>query len=154
LHDLGFRLSRNHIIERFLELGAGKKQLVIEAIFSLLVAWAAVGLLPFRLAFRMGVQPLGKKIGDDICDLVWAVEAAGARVPWKAVCFQKGLALQSMLRRRGIDARLHYGVGFDPARSIRAHVWVSVDGDIVLGGKEAPDFRLLASMPSGAAERS
>jgi hypothetical protein len=63
------------------------------------------------------------------------------------VCFQKGLALQTLLRGRGIDAKLNYGVGFDPERSIRAHVWVSADGDIVIGGEEAPNFRLLASLP-------
>lgn len=153
-----FRISPsvqgNRIIRRFLALEAGKKQLIVEAVLALLIASGAIRLLPFRRAFKVGTRPLGRKRAVAIRDAVWAVEAAGARVPWRVVCFQKGLALQAMLRRRGIDAQLHYGVGFDPARSLRAHVWVSAEGDIVIGGDEAPKFRLLASMPPGAAESS
>ncbi len=142
------------IAKRFLALEGRKKQLIVEAIFSLAVASAAIRLLPFRRAFRFGSEPLGEASRTDIRDAVWAVEAVAARVPWKTVCFQKGLALQAMLRRRGIDAQLHYGVGYDPARSLRAHVWVSAAGDIVIGGREAPAFQLLASMPPGARESS
>jgi hypothetical protein len=143
----------HRIIKRFLALEGARKQLIVEAVYSLLMASAAIRLMPFRRVFQMAARPLGGKSRTDVRQAVWAVEAASARVPWKTVCFQKGLALQWMLRRRGIDSQLHYGVNFDPARSLSAHVWVSVEGDIVIGGREAPDFRLLASMPPAAPER-
>jgi hypothetical protein len=144
----------NPSIKRFLALQPPNKQLIVEAVFSLLIASAAIRLLPFRRVFPLAARPLGQRTGVKIQQAVWAVEAAAARVPWRTVCFHKGLALQRMLRRRGIDARLHYGVGFDPARSVCAHVWVSAEGDIVIGGEEAPAFQLLASMPPGIAESS
>ncbi len=147
-------MPSTRITRRFLALEGRKKKLVVEAIISLAAASAAIRLLPFRRAFRLGAKPLGYDQGANIRDAVWALEAAAARVPWKTVCFQKGLALQAMLRRRGIDAQIHYGVGYDPARSLRAHVWVSAAGDIVIGGKEAPEFKLLATMPPGTAETS
>ena len=135
---------------RFLALEAPRRALFVEAAIALGVSAAAIRLVPFHRAFRLGARPLGKKSGASVRDMVWAVEAAAKRVPWKTVCFQKGLALQMLLRRRGIEAKLHYGVGYDPERSLRAHVWVSAAGDIVIGGDDAPDFRLLASMPPGA----
>lgn len=46
-----------------------------------------------------------------------------ACVPWRTVCLRKGLALQWMLRRRGIDARLHYGIGKDDVGALCAHLW-------------------------------
>jgi hypothetical protein len=153
LQDSGLTpVPDNRSIKRFLALAAPNKSLIVEAMASLLIASLAIRLLPFRRVFPMAARPLGPKSGLKIRQAVWAVEAAAARVPWKTVCFHKGLALQSMLRRRGIDAQLHYGVGFDPARSVCAHVWVSAGGDIVIGGEEAPAFRLLASTPPGAAE--
>lgn len=71
------------------------------------------------------------------------------RVPWRVVCFQQGLALHWMARRRGIASVLHYGVAHDPA-GLAAHVWVSVDGRIVIGGEEAPRFACLAYFPAAA----
>ena len=144
----------NHIIGRFLALEASKKALVIEAALALAAATAAIQFLPFRRAFQLGARPLGTSQSPNIREMVWAIEAAAAHLPWKTMCFQKGLALQVLLRRRGIEAKLHYGVGYDPERALRAHVWVSAEGNIVIGGEEAPKFRLLASMPPGARESS
>ena len=80
-------------------------------------------------------------------DACWAVEAAARRVPWRTVCFQKGLALHWMLRRRGVDARLHYGIGHDETGELEAHVWVAAGGTVLIGGLEAPRFNLVATFP-------
>jgi hypothetical protein len=56
-----------------------------------------------------------------------------------------------MLRRRGFDARLHYGIA--NAGGLKAHVWVSVDGKIVIGGGPAPDYKCVAVYPK-VAERA
>jgi hypothetical protein len=77
----------------------------------------------------------------------WSVDAWARRVPWRAVCFQKGLAAHWMLRRRGIASVLHYGAAQAPDEGLSAHVWVSVGRTIVTGGGEAPRFARLASFP-------
>jgi len=79
---------------------------------------------------------------------VWAVEAAARRLPWRTMCIEQGLAAQRMLRRRGIDARLHYGARNDhSAGKLEAHVWVTVDGVAVIGESEAGRFAEIATYP-------
>jgi hypothetical protein len=77
----------------------------------------------------------------------WAVLASARRVPWRTVCFQNGMAAQIMLRRRGINSILHYGVAKDTEEGLKAHVWVTVDGLALIGGEEAEGFACLASFP-------
>jgi hypothetical protein len=66
-------------------------------------------------------------------------------VPWKAVCFQRGLAVHVMLRRRGIGSVLHYGVS--QSDGLKAHVWVRAAGHDVIGCEEASAFTCLATYP-------
>jgi hypothetical protein len=68
-------------------------------------------------------------------------------VPWKAVCFQQAIALQIMFHHRGVPGILHYGVAQFPDGNLKAHVWVSVSGDVVLGGRTADQFTCLAKFP-------
>jgi len=77
----------------------------------------------------------------------WAIIAAAARLPWRTVCFQRGLAAQLMLRRRGIPSVLYYGAAQDDRRGLYAHVWVR-DGDVdVIGGEIASHYAILATFP-------
>ena len=86
--------------------------------------------------------PLAGRIG-------WALKACGNRVPWKAVCFQRALAAQLMLRRRGFAAMLGYGIRRDEAGALAAHVWTR-SGDVdVVGCENAADFHLLTSLEPG-----
>jgi hypothetical protein len=107
-------------------------------------------LLPFRRAIVRGSTPLGEA-GDRegrVEALVWAVEAAARRLPWRTLCIEQGLAAQRMLRRRGIDARLHYGARNDQSASrLEAHVWVTVGDVPVIGGSEAARFAAIATYP-------
>jgi hypothetical protein len=80
-------------------------------------------------------------------DTLRAIRSAAPRLPWRTVCFQQGVALHWMLRRRGVASRLHYGVRQDRENGLTAHVWVSIDGANVLGGENASDFSCLATFP-------
>lgn len=134
-------------LSRFHRFGRERRGLLIEAASALALACAAVAFLPFRRAIRLGsVAPEPGRSGS-VSDCAWAVEAAARRLPLRAVCIQKGLALQRMLRRRGFDARLHYGARNEPPGKLHAHVWVSVEGDVVMGGNEQPDFAEIAVFP-------
>lgn len=134
-------------LSRFHRFGRERRGLLIEAASALALACAAVAFLPFRRAIRLGsVAPEPRRSGS-VSDCAWAVEAAARRLPLRAVCIQKGLALQRMLRRRGFDARLHYGARNEPPGKLHAHVWVSVEGDVVMGGNERPDFAEIAVFP-------
>ena len=132
---------------RLRELGVERRRLLLRAAVLLSLASTAVALLPFRVAIRFGSVRLGRRAGS-VEQCVWAVEAAARRLPQRTLCIQKGLVVQRLLRSAGTAAILHYGARHNPrGGQLEAHVWVSVDGRIVIGGAEAPEFALIASYP-------
>jgi hypothetical protein len=135
---------------RFRRLARNHQWLVVEAAMMVALASAAIRLMPFRRSIRFGAVALARRPKDaaSTADCVWAVEASTRRLPWRTVCIQKGIALQRMLRKRGIDARLHYGARTDPlSGELEAHVWVTVGGEAVIGGAEAANFAEVAVYP-------
>ena len=145
--------ERKGPIRRLIERDARDNLLLAEAVIELLQAWAVVRFLPFRRAVAFGSTPLAEATsGVSGAQPAWAVSAASAHTPWRSVCFEQGLALQRMLRRRGVDARLHYGIG--NAGELKAHVWVTVDGKIVIGGGPAPEYNCVAIYPKVAKRAS
>ena len=127
--------------------------MLAEALAALALASLAIALLPFRRVAAAASAPVRKTAPADaeiIRRVRSAVKAWASRVPWRAVCFQKGLALHWMLRRRGIRSVLLYGARSD-GDGLAAHVWVDVDGETVIGGDEAPNFACLARFPPEAA---
>jgi hypothetical protein len=67
----------------------------------------------------------------------WAVDKVADAAPWRAVCFQRGLSVHWMLRRRGIPSFLHYGIDGQAPKGISAHVWVVLGGEPLIGGEDA-----------------
>jgi hypothetical protein len=132
-------------------LGAANRRLLAEALPALVLASIAVKLAPFRrLAAWASRGGRGAGGGADEAFLRkarWSIEAWAKRVPWRTVCFQKGLALHVLLRSRGIASILHYGVRQEAGAGLKAHVWVTVDGRPVIGGEDAPAFACLATFP-------
>lgn len=69
-------------------------------------------------------------------------------MPWRTMCIEKGVAVQRLLRKSGVDAQLHYGARHEPGSGkLQAHVWVTVGGEAVIGGEEAVDFNEIATFP-------
>jgi hypothetical protein len=123
--------------------------MLAEGLAALTLASLAIALLPFRkVAAAASVSGRGAARGDaeTVRRVRGAIHGWARRVPWKAVCFQRGLALHWMLRRRGVRSVLLYGVRHD-ADGLAAHVWVDVDGETVIGAEEAPRFACLARFP-------
>jgi len=146
-------MRRSSPLHRFARYRWRDYAMLAEALVVLAAASAAIRLLAFRqVAAVAGSWGSDKRPGSSVDDakirkLVWAVDAWGRRVPWKAVCFQRGLALHLMLRRRGCASILHYGVSRGRPQGLGAHVWVTANGLMLAGGKEAPDFICLATFP-------
>lgn len=108
------------------------------------MASAMLRLLPFDRAVRSSCAPLG---GGDVepQDVARAIGLAADVLPWRVMCLERGLACQAMLRQRGADARLHYGVAI--GERLEAHAWVTVGGEAVIGGAEAARFEELVRFP-------
>lgn len=133
--------------------GLADAPLLAEALAALTLASLAIALLPFRrVAAAASAPALGRARTDpeSVRRARSAVTGWSRRVPWRTVCFQKGLAVHWMLRRRGIPSVLLYGVRRE-GDGLAAHVWVDVAGETVIGGEEAPAFACLARFPPEAA---
>ncbi len=124
-----------------------------EAVAWLVLAGLALRALTFaRVAALAGGPPSSgraTRTDDDKADRIgWAVEAAASRLPWRPLCFERGLAAHMMLRRRGQASMLHYGARSDGSLGPSAHVWVRLGARDVIGGEEAARFATLATFPA------
>jgi hypothetical protein len=141
------------IFRKFWRLAWQDRLLLLEAILCLAVAGVAIAALPFRLVGFLAGRPtrqprLPRQIrANKVRRVRWAIIATAARVPWRALCFQQGLAAQFMLRRRGIPSVLYYGAAQDNRSGLYAHVWVRDGDDDVVGGEVASRFAVLATFP-------
>ena len=139
-------------MKRLRRLGRAEWLLLAEALATLALSSAAIRLLPFRkvaaMAGKDGKAAAAPDASAQIVRVRWAVDAWARRVPWRTVCFQRGLTAHLMLRRRGYGSRLHYGVAQSPEEGLSAHVWVTLEGRDVTGGDEAEKFARVATFPS------
>jgi hypothetical protein len=142
------KLALGESFRRLQRLSRSRRRLLVRAGLTLTASCAAVALMPFRTAITFGSIRLKKRTDLTPVDCVWAVEAAGRRLPLRTMCIEKGLAVQRLLRSAGFNAVLHYGARNDPdAGKVEAHVWVSIADEIVIGGEDAPAFAEIASFP-------
>lgn len=135
-------------IIRFVRMDSDQRNLILEAAFCLAVARLWLLVLPFgAVARRLGrlvepaseLSPPGPSEKGAEASLAWfvgqAIQRTARNVPFRAVCLQQAIAGKMMLRRRGIDSVLHFGVA--PASSsgtkIEAHAWLNAGSTRVTG---------------------
>lgn len=144
-----FRMLARRAPGRWRRYDPRRWPLFAEAFATLGLSSVAIRLLPFRYVVKLACHDRSHRFHSaEVPSIVRAIEALARRVPWRTVCFQKGLALQLMLRRRGISSVLHYGVGRGEANELAAHVWISVAGKTVIGGDVQNRFHCLATYPA------
>jgi len=141
------------ILQRLGAMSPAERGLVVEATFALALASFAIALFPFRRIAASARRVPDSGIGEDerqrrVAQVGWAVAACARRVPWRAKCFEQGLAAQWMLGRRRVPSSLHYGVAKDGDEELVAHVWLRSGQLDVLGCENSSDFTELARFPS------
>lgn len=147
-------------IRKIWHLSWADRSLLVEAIAWLAVASFFVAVMPFRrvaaIASHSRVRaPLVEEARQFVVGRVqWAIAAASVRVPWRAVCFQQGLAAHLMLKRRNVQSVLYYGASQRPATGLAAHVWVRAGDLDVVGCETASQYALLASFPDFNGEQA
>lgn len=129
-------------------MGTTKRLLIAEAAFALTFASLALKVMPFRrIAARLGRAhrpaeavallvdapevPGGRGV---VSDIGWAVRAAAAYMPLRALCLEQAIAAKYMLRRRRITGALHLGVARGEAGAeMTVHAWLDAAGAKVTG---------------------
>jgi hypothetical protein len=81
-------------------------------------------------------QREAERLGRTVAAVAW-------RLPWHPTCLRQALAVQRMLRRRGIASRLHLGVADVSVNA--AHAWVTVEGRPVVGRRGIERFVPIAA---------
>ncbi len=72
------------------------------------------------------------------------VRRVAGHVPFPAVCLPQAMALQWMLRRRGVSSRLVFGARRKAEdRELNFHAWLTVGGECVIGGGEVETYAAL-----------
>ena len=124
-------------LAKFQALPLSDRLLLAQVMFALALARLAVALLPFRLigmwASRRPTVVASQQARSVAIERVrWAVAVCARRAPFRAKCFEQGLATQGLLRHRGVAATLHFGAARDWENLI-AHVWITADDEAVIG---------------------
>jgi hypothetical protein len=128
--------------------------LLMEAAMRLVHARLIIAILPFRYVGRLASKdrasaPPPVERAALIRQVRWAVQACARRAPFRALCLERGLAAQIMLRQRGVNSVLFYGVARD-IDGLVAHVWVKDGQAPVIGCEEEGRYSELARFPGNA----
>ena len=128
---------------------AGDYARVAEALVALCAARLIVRFAPFQWTMSCvrlrAVSRRAKSV--NVMSVVDAIDRGARKSPFRARCFEQALAANWMLSRRGLPSSLHYGIR-TVGHSLEAHVWLSVDGTIVLGGENAQQFAEVGQWPT------
>ena len=135
-------------LTRATRLPRARKWLLGEALLALLVARGAMALLPFRrIASWLGAPSVegpatatAAEIGA-AQEVGWAVGAVARRVPWDGRCLAQALAATGMLRRRGLEGTVSFGVRQGESAGFDAHAWLRLGSCIVTGGPGHEHFQ-------------
>jgi hypothetical protein len=68
------------------------------------------------------------------------INGLAKRTPWTSTCLIKAIAAKRMLKKRGINHHLHFGVLKTGEKFLEAHAWLSVDGEVIVGGENHESF--------------
>jgi hypothetical protein len=124
--------------------------LLAEVLAALCLASLMIRLLPFRTVTRIAAARArhGAAATREQAEMIArALRAVAAKLPWRALCFEQGLAALLMLRRRRLAATLFYGAAIDTETALVAHVWVRSGETDVAGCEIAYNFRVIAQFP-------
>jgi hypothetical protein len=144
---LVYRLSRRFLIRFTWRLRIA----IVEAVLGLALARLALFFISFdRLASWFGAliqpkdddgtrhPPLDAQQVETARLIGWAVTRAARYVPFRAVCLPQAIAAKAILKRRGIQSVMHFGVRKEPGKKLDAHAWLNA-GEVEVTGYPVSD---------------
>ncbi len=137
-------------LHRYRALTAADRWLIVEAAMLLAVVRLGVAAVPFSI-LRRALDRAGRLLrprttgtsASSVARLGWAVAAVARRAPFRSTCLVESLAADAMLRRRGYDSEIRFGVRPPSGGALAAHAWVEHDGAVVFGAVH--DYSVLSS---------
>jgi len=130
--------------------------ILVEAVVYLVFARLALDIFSFQRLTRLFRRPVKQpelvgsariQARDEVRK---AIVTIWRRMPKLTTCFQRAIAAQAMLRRRGVSTTLYFGALSLSKRGLATHVWLQ-DGDVgVMGDKIAQSgrYHILVQYPA------
>jgi hypothetical protein len=123
--------------------------LFIEAWIGLAFARFLTACFPFRIITRMMNTPVRKRRKGPPIEIEGplistAIRRAGRKSPWRTMCFEQALAAGFLLRRRGREAIITFGVCKLESGKINAHAWLDCENTRITGGEDIQHFEIIA----------
>ncbi len=130
---------------KFLNLPFPRKKLLLTSVFLSMAIWLGLRVRPLRVVVQyVQTAPANSKTTHTLADIIWAIRAIDRRFS-HATCLVNGLAGQYLLTRNQIASQLCIGVKKETTE-LKAHAWVVVDGQIVIGS--IPELDTYIPLPS------
>ncbi len=134
-------------LTRFLRLPLRDQILLFRIGLLLCAIRVGLALLPFR-SLRRFLHSIVRVAPNRQAANGWpnrqrtmkAIEIMGNYVLSDGPCLTQALAAQSLLKRHGQAAHLRIGVAKRSDGTIYAHAWIESQGQILIGGKDSPQF--------------
>ena len=127
-------------VHKFLALPSARRRLLLASVALIATVRILLWVLPFdwvrKLLDHAARRSRGIVARDAVEAVSWAIEVASHLIPQGTHCLTMALVAQTLLRRRGRPATLHFGVPRQPGIPFIAHAWVMSDGVIVSGGPD------------------
>jgi hypothetical protein len=133
--------------ERLASLRRGDLGLLTEAFVELTATSLKLRFAPFnRTTSAITETPISSQPRlVNFSRLRWAIRVVAGRLPLRTKCIEMAVCMHAMLRRRGVASTLHYGIRRDDMGNLSAHVWLSSEGKVLLGGETAAQFACVAT---------
>jgi hypothetical protein len=143
-------------LKRYGRISPQQRSLLWEAFVSLACARVAMACLPFRRIAAWLGTPGGQSAetvtaeNAHMADSIgWAVSVLARRVPWDGRCLAQALAATAMLRRRGVEGTVSFGVRSGESAGFEAHAWLRVGQRVVTGGASHENFKAFTTFARG-----
>lgn len=135
-------------LKRYARIPRDRRGLLWEALAALAIARLAMVILPFRRIAAWlgtpGAESSAVVAAEEIRaarEVGWAVGVLARRVPWDGRCLAQALAATGMLRRRGLEGTVSFGVRRGESAGFDAHAWLRLGSCMVTGGPGHQGFQ-------------
>lgn len=141
-------------LRRFLQLSSRHRFWLLQLVVLSALAKLAIALIPLRhLARYLGpaqqnirlcvvATPAQLEKARDIGRLT----AIMARItPWQSQCLVQVLAAKTLLAQQQVPWVAHFGVRHEAGHVLKAHAWLTVGPDVIVGRREHRTFAVVAT---------
>lgn len=143
-------------LQRYRTTSSTRRHLLWEAVAGLAVARIVMACVPFRRIAAWlgtpGTESPRTATAEQIRtaqEIGWAVGVLARRVPWDGRCLAQAMAATGMLRRRGLEGTVSFGVTEGESVKFDAHAWLRIGPYFVTGGPGHERFRTLTTFSRG-----